>query len=521
MQNRLAFPPLYRFYEAQAEWLAEGRVGRYSAIVIVLAAYCCLQVIAMTLLSQVVGTGVGVDDAEQLMYLGEMQAGYGGSQPPLYTWLGSLAAQFFGPSVLTLKLVKYSMIFVAGLSIFLAVQEFGYSRRTAGTALFGIVLFPQVLWEMQHTLSHSVAAFTLSSLLLLALAWLLQKQSATTYAAFGLAMGGAILAKYNNLLLLSAIVASMLSLSETRAVILNRRFAISIGIAILVCLPTLYWNAAHPGEIVARGHKFGIAPDQERLVAAWLGFKNFTWAAFNFAVLPVVIFAVALVGARTAPYPAGGSTTAERLLWRTIIAGIVIALSLVIVIGATTFRDRWMLPLLLFLPIVLAMRLDGLGSKGKTAQSIVIGVAAGLAILILPVSWYMHLYGGDSRGSIARIDYTSLYRDMVASGSVRTVVSDWHWSGNLRLIDPNLTTITSEVPDFAEQLREPVVLALLDGIQPDDTLLDLLVKAGYSLEGDMVAITVPQLFSPANSSRQVNLVRLVKAPAQALAPTMQ
>lgn len=519
MKNKLALAPLYRFYEAQAEWLAEGKVGRYSAVVIALAAYCAVQVVAMTLLSQVVGTGVGVDDAEQLMYLGDLQAGYGGSQPPLYSWLGGIVAQLFGPSVLTLKLVKYSMIFVAGLAIFLAVQKLGYSRRAAVTALFGVLLFPQIFWEMQHTLSHSVAVFALGSLLLLALAWLLKRQSALAYTVFGLAMGGAILAKYNNLILLGAIVASMLSLPETRAIILNRRFAISIGAAILVCLPTLYWNVTHPGEIVVRGYKFGMASDQDRLMVAWLGLKNFARAAFNFAVLPVVIFAVALVGARATPFLTDGSRpTAERLLWRTIVAGIVIALFLVIVSGATTFRDRWMLPLLLFLPIVLAMRLDSLGRQGKTAQSIVIGVAAGLAILVLPVSWYMHLYGGNGMGSIARIDYAGLHRQMVAEGPVRTVVSNWHWSGNLKLVDPNLTILSPEIPDFAEQLQEPAVLALLDDTRPDDALLNLILKAGYSLEGSMVAVTVPQLFSQGKSGRQIRLVRLIKAPST---PTTQ
>lgn len=520
MKNKLALAPLYRFYEAQAEWLAEGKVGRYSAVVIALAAYCAVQVVAMTLLSQVVGTGVGVDDAEQLMYLGDLQAGYGGSQPPLYSWLGGIVAQLFGPSVLTLKLVKYSMIFVAGLAIFLAVQKLGYSRRAAVTALFGVLLFPQIFWEMQHTLSHSVAVFALGSLLLLALAWLLKRQSALAYTVFGLAMGGAILAKYNNLILLGAIVASMLSLPETRAIILNRRFAISIGTAILVCLPTLYWNVTHPGEIVVRGYKFGMASDQD-LMAAWLGLKNFTRAAFNFAVLPVVVFAVALVGART-PFPAGGSRpVAERLLWRTIVAGIVVALFLVIVSGATTFRDRWMLPLLLFLPIVLAMHLDSLGRKGKAAQSIVIGMAAGLAILVLPVSWYMHLYGGDGMGSIARIDYAVLHRKMVAGGPVRTVVSNWHWSGNLRLVDPNLTILSPEIPDFAEQLQEPAVLALLDDTRPDDALLNLILKAGYSLGGSMVAVTVPQLFNQGKPDRQIRLVRLIKAPAPLSTPTTQ
>lgn len=516
MQSRLASIPSFRFHAAQADWLAEGKIGRFDAIIVVLAVYAGLQVVAMTLLSQVVGTGVGVDDAEQLMYMTELQAGYGGSQPPLYTWLGWLVAQLFGPSVLTLKLVKYSMMFVATSAILLAVLKFGYSRRTAVTALFGVLLFPQIFWEMQHTLSHSVAVFALGSLMLLALAWLLQRQSTLVYAVFGLAMGAAILAKYNDLILLGAIVVAVLSLSETRAIILDRRFLVSIGVAMLVCAPTLYWNATHPGELVARGYKFGLASDQGQLAAAWLGIRGFTRAAFNFAVLPIAVFAAALLAARARPFTADQRLPVlEKLMWRTILAGLAIGLFLALASGATTFRDRWMLPLLLFLPVALAMRLDSLGNKGRTAQTIVISVAATLAILVLPFTWYMHLYGGDGRGSIARIDYGTLYRGMVAEEPVRTVVSNWHWIGNLKLVDPALTILSSEVPDFTKQLQEPAVIALLEGQQPSEELLGLVAKAGYVPGIPMVRLDVPMLFSRKETDRQVRIIRLVKTPASA------
>lgn len=518
MQSKLASIASPRHYAARAEWLAEGKVGRLSAIVVALAAYFCLQVVAMTLLSRVAGTGVGVDDAEQLMYMSGLQAGYGGSQPPLYTWAGWLVAQLFGPSVLTLKIVKYAMMFAATAAIVLAVVKFGYSRRAAVTAMFGVLLFPQIFWEMQHTLSHSVAVFALCSLLLLALAWLLERRSILAYAVFGFVMGGAILAKYNDLLLIAAMMLSALSLGETRAVILNRRFAISIGMAALICLPTLYWNLTNPGELVARGYKFGVASDKGQLIAAWLGLKGFARAAFNFAILPVAVFTLAMIVAHVSPFATGRRRpVVESLLWRTILIGLAIGLLLVFASGATTFRDRWMLPLLLFLPVALAMRLDGLGDKGKTAQAIIINVAATLAIVVLPFTWYMHLYGGNGMGSIARIDYATLHRGMAADGPVRTVVSDWHWIGNLKLVDPDLTILSPEVPDFIEQLQEPAVIALLDGQQPSDQLLDLIAKAGYVPGGPAVGLNAPMLFSRKETERQVSVVRLEKA-TSTLAP---
>ena len=41
--------------------------------------------------------------------------------------------------------------------------------------MFGLLLFPQMVWEMQHALSHTIAALCFSAVLFLALVELLQR----------------------------------------------------------------------------------------------------------------------------------------------------------------------------------------------------------------------------------------------------------------------------------------------------------------------------------------------------------
>jgi hypothetical protein len=80
-------------------------VSEYPALLFVLV-YFAFQVFFLTMISN----GAGVDDAEQLAYVGALQWGYGGSQPPLYTWINSVAGSVLGISLFTIYLVKFGML---------------------------------------------------------------------------------------------------------------------------------------------------------------------------------------------------------------------------------------------------------------------------------------------------------------------------------------------------------------------------------------------------------------------------
>ena len=393
-------------------------------------------------------------------------------------------------------------------SIFVAVRNLGYSQRTAVASIFGLLLFPQLIWEMQHTLSHTVAALCFSALLLLALVELLERRSVLAYALFGLAIGAAVLAKYNNFILLAAVLAATLSLRETRQVILRPQIAISMIVALLVCLPTLYWSATNPDELLARTYKFGIDAGDSPLVTAWKGIVELGEAVRNFTILPAVVFAVAMLAGRVAPSKFRERRPhSEKLLWRIVGFGLCITVILVIASGATQFRDRWLLPVLLLLPVAFATRMDAIGDSGRTAQKVTIGVAAALALLVMPVTWSYQVYGGAGHGRVARLDYQTLYDDLTADGAVKTVTSDWHWVGNLRLVDPDLVVLAKEVPGFAELLQEPAVFVWLDRKEPGRAMLDRLKQAGYVTDGALRSIMVPEFFS-SEGSRRVTFVRL-------------
>ncbi|TIO52518.1 MAG: glycosyl transferase family 39 [Mesorhizobium sp.] len=502
-----------RQLEKWTDWLCDERAGPFSAAIAFALIYCLVQIAAMTLLSHFVGTGVGVDDAEQLMAMQFLTAGYGSSQPPLYTWLGILTASLVGTNILALKIVKYALLAGGLVACFAAVRRCGYSNRAAAAAMFGLLLFPQIVWEMQHALTHSAAIFCFSSLLLLAVVELQKRRSTVAYVLLGLAAAAAMLSKYNMVIFLAALFVAALSLRETREAIFDRRFLISVVVAILACLPTFYWSLTHLGDLLAHGEGFGIGEGGSAAKTLSRGILGLGKAILNFAGLPISVFAVAFFLARKKSAPSPETTLwPEKLVWRAIAFALLITLVVVLAGGITQFRDRWMLPVFVLLPAALAMRLDAMGERGRKTQATIVFVGAVIAILVLPVSWYMHVHGGDNRGGIVRMDYASLHRQLTADGPVGTVVSSWFWIGNLRLVDPGLVVLDDEIPDFAKSIREPAVLVLADDEEPASVIFDRIAEAGYVMDPVHRRIAVPQLFG--GMPRQVTITRLHKMMAQ-------
>ncbi|MBZ9760179.1 glycosyltransferase family 39 protein [Mesorhizobium sp. CA8] len=499
--------------EKWTDWLCNGRVGPFSAAIASVLVYCLLQIAVMALLSHIAGTGVGVDDSEQLMEMRFLAAGYGSSQPPLYTWLAMLAASVAGTSVLALKIVKYGLLAAGLAAYFTAIRRLGYSNRAGAAGMFGLLLFPQIFWEMQHALTHSVAIFCFTSVLLLALVEVEKRRSAVAYAFFGLATAAAMLSKYNIVIFLAALFLASLSLRETREAIFDRRFAISLAVAILACLPTLHWNITHPDDFLAHSGGFGAGNGDGLVETTVLALRGLGNAMLNFAGLPAIIIAVALfLAARKAATTPQPVRWPDKLLWRTIALALLITLVVVLAGGITQFRDRWVLPVFVLLPAALAMRFDAIGQRGGKTQSTIVFVGAILALLALPVSWYMHVNGGDSRGSIVRMDYRSLYDQINADGPVKTVVSSWFWIGNLRLVDADLIVLDDEIPDFARSIREPAVLVLTDDRESSSDVFEEMAKAGYTMDTVHRTIEVPQAlgFPP----RKVTITKLLKKTAQ-------
>ena len=497
------------------EWgerLSEGRFGPFDAAIAFVAVYFLCQILVQSLVSHFTGTGVSIDDAEQLIYLPHFRAGYGGSQPPLFTWINWIATHLFGISILTLKVVKYLVLFLAFVAVHQAMRRLGYERHTAAAASLGLLTAPQIVWEMQHALTHSVASLSFCALAFLALADLLIRRTTASYIFFGAAAALAILAKFNDVIFVAAMLGAALSIRSYRAAILDKRILVSLIVLVLALAPTALWSLDHSNALFARMDKFRLDPSGHSFLFTRLkGLVEFGIATFDFAILTLLVCGLAFALPKLDPAKRMTEVgTSDRFLARILLIGYALTAILVLTSGTTAVRDRWLLPLLFLLPAYIAVRAERAGPAGKKAQYLIAALGTAIAITVMPASWYMQAWGGNGQSHTIRLDYAVILKDMTADGPVNTIVSNMSWIGNFRLVDQDLVLLNQEVPGFRRLIRMPGVLVWLGGQAPPESIVERLRQAGYqTAPGTIKTITAPDRLD-LKKNHKISFARLEK-----------
>lgn len=335
-----------------------------------------------------VSPSLELDEAEQLLHLQTLSLGYG-FQPPLYTWLQALVFTFTGPGVLGLALLKALLLWLTWWAAYRAARLF-YEAKDALAVGLSLALFPQFLWESQRDLTHTVLLVAC-----VALAWLLmlglhlrrvdgltmkanQRVSALPCgwaALLGLLVGAAILAKYSAGLWVVIVVFSIaLAGGPLRHWLSLRPLVLILLVAFVVVLPHGLWLLNNLSEVAAPiQSKLGmerVAPESTMLAPSFgSALGSLLQALGGFTGIWILITALALgwhwlkgrAGANVELGPAGHtlqldvSGLALQSFWKFYLLLFVAALLAMIVFAdATHFKDRWMQPFLVILPLAFA-----------------------------------------------------------------------------------------------------------------------------------------------------------------------
>jgi 4-amino-4-deoxy-L-arabinose transferase-like glycosyltransferase len=344
---------------------------------------------AHLVLRVLVADGLELDEAEQALWTQQLALGYG-MQPPLYTWLQWGLFQVFGVSIFALALLKSLLLLATYLFAFLAARE-AMAPPLAALAAASMLLLPEQGWEAQRDLTHSVISTTAAAAALwLALALQRQRRWAS-YLGLGLALGLGVLGKYSFALFALALVGALALGSDTRAVVLDRRFLVSLAVAALVLLPHGLWLAGHWAQVgdatLAKvGSGGGTLPWGSRVLAA-LG--SLPMALLSF-VGPLWLVAAALF-LRRGNGPCTALSAQAALLGRTL--GVVGLLLLAIALTGRVghYKARWMLPLLFAMPLALFAAAPALATHPRLPwlRRIVLATALLIVVLIaLRAPWY-------------------------------------------------------------------------------------------------------------------------------------
>ncbi|WP_119167540.1 ArnT family glycosyltransferase [Algihabitans albus] len=472
---------------------------------LVVLGYFALQVVFRVLSSG----NLGLDEAEQLVMAQSLEAGYG-PQPPLYTWLFLALQPLTGQGVLTLALLKFGLLAVTLLATYRLCRQLFGDPLVAAVAALSVFYLPQVAWESQRALTHSVIALAAVAVTCTLFVDLVSKRRSRDYWLFAVALAACALSKHNAVLLPLGLLTAALLLPATRPALLDRRLLLASGLTALLLLPNAIWMALNSEAVLARSVKLDLEPTTGPLDSLFAMGR----ALLNFALLPAVLLALLalLPTAGTSPRRQVAAGV-RRLLTLGLALAALMVLLLVLAASADTLKDRWLTPLLFpAVPVALAWmapRLDRRHLRLAAAAAMVIALGS-MAVLWLrqfvPPDW--------ARPPNMEAPFDALARDLPSTG---TLLSTSNWvAGNLRLHRPGLAAIT---PEYRAALDPPAAGPILlvwqarDGEQLPTPLAALAAAAwGGDLPPNPPVETLEAPFPGGAPLLSLRVIRLERSP---------
>lgn len=321
-----------------------------------------------------------LDEAEAVFHSQRPAWGYG-SQPPLYNWLQWLFFSVFGLNLFALALLKNLLLAATYLCTwFLARPLIGIHAATAAAS--SLILFPQIGWESQRDLTHSVLLTCVASATLWGYFALLRNPARSRFALLGLLVGLGLIAKYNYVIFLGGLVAASVVVGEHRRIVWNRNLLVSAAVTLAVVLPHGLWLLHHLGAASAgtlRKMAEGTR-DAGYFANAATGLLSLSVAILGFAWVLTLVYALAsrpwwkqLALERRSPH--------ARFFLSFYTSCLALLLVVVLTGEVGKIKDRWIEPLLFSLPVALFVLLPALPRKAMLIR--VSQVVAGLALAIL------------------------------------------------------------------------------------------------------------------------------------------
>ncbi|MBW8446340.1 MAG: glycosyltransferase family 39 protein [Arenimonas sp.] len=380
-----------------------------------------------------------LDEGQQLFLAQWLAVGYD-SQPPFYNWLQYGAEQVLGPTLASLSVLKNLVLFLSylffGLTAFMVLR----SRELAIIATLGLLTMPQVSFEAQRDLTHTVAVIFTSCLFLFALVKAILAPSLFTYALTGLAIGLGMIAKYNFVLLPAAALLAMLAEPDFRRRLFDWRILLTAAIALIVVLPHGLWFIDHLDAATGRTiGKLTAEDSTSRLSQILTGLTSLALAFAGFAALTLVLFAI--VFGRDMARAWKASSPWSRLIGRIMLISAV-ALVVVVLFGASNIKDRWLTPIYLVLPLYLCLKIEAAGLASERHLPRFLPIGFGLMVLI-PLVLFVRipLHGQLGKYEKINVPYAMAVEQILASDANRPsliLADDQQLAGNIRLNAPEI-----------------------------------------------------------------------------------
>ncbi|WP_244563944.1 ArnT family glycosyltransferase [Ensifer aridi] len=431
---------------------------RPEVVYLLVAGYCLLSIILKILRP----ASIEIDESEQAFLSQYLMLGYG-TQPPLYNWLQYGVVALFGISVTVLAVVKNALLFLFLLFYGFTARILTQSQAFAAVAMLTVLTLPPVFLLSQRDLSHTVAAlFTVSLFLYGFFSVLKQPPRLIGYFLVGLAVGLGTIAKYNFVIVPVAAVLAILPERRFRERLFDWRVLAALVACLAVVAPHAYWvvnNLSDATGVTVAEMKEGA--DSALLPHSLEGLLSLAVATIKGFALTLFVFASVF-------YADLGKILSARNEWtgilgRMLVATFVIIALIVLAMGATHMRAKWLALFTALLPLYLACKVDAAGLDPARRLPALLSIAGVLSVGVILMLWARVIVGpmiGDY--SFVHIPYSGFAR-AVSSGReappAAIVADDRVLAGNLRIQFPNTPIILPGFPqDVTAQLPSGSVL---------------------------------------------------------------
>ncbi|HEY0877159.1 MAG TPA: glycosyltransferase family 39 protein, partial [Zeimonas sp.] len=411
------------------------------------------------------------------------------------TWLQYAFFRVFGVSVFSLALAKNAMLFAAWAFTLLAARRV-MSARAAWLGTLSMLWLIALSWDAQRDLTHTVLATTTAAAVVYAFVRVVQRPAVAEHVALGVALGLAVLAKYNNVAFAALLAGTALVVPGLRRRVLSPRLAWTIAVAALVVAPHALWLLEH-WQLASEGTmtKMGADPGQAS-AAGWLvGLGSALLALVGFAT-PFWIVVLGFFGrrVRSVPIDARAARIARTYLW----FFVAMLVALVVVVGVTHFKPRWFVPGLFALPAMFFAVRPGL-AEGRRADAYRRATLAFGVLLFVLLAAKVPVEGRFAQPGDLNEPIGALAAALRADGFVRGVIvsDERRLAARLRVQFPDSTIVLADEA-IPEGMRDAPVLVVTGG----DDLPALLEQKGLANAArDVHRIELPWLYGGGRALR--------------------
>lgn len=455
----------------------------------VLAAYFVVQAAVRISIS----SSVRIDEAQQFVVGQWLAWGYD-AQPPLYNWLQYGVFELFGTSVASLAILKNALLFLVYLAYHRLARELLVDKRLAAIATLSLLTMPQMFWQAQRDLTHTVGTLLAVILFIYFVVVTIRRPTFASYAMISLWAGLGMLTKYNFSLIIVSVFVAVLFHPDGPKRLLDRRFLLALVLAVLVFLPHAVWMISNMDLVLTTTVKTmseqgegGKLSDISHGVTELIG--------TSLAIIAPTTVVFLLFFRRSFLSSLRSKSQWTDFLEKIFLSTVAILLALILITTLTEFRDRWLLPLLFLVPLYFCAKLDAAGPQAPaeirrffylplTMMVVLPIIIAAGVIFPKHFSSYEHL-------NTPYEAFLNKVIPMEGKRPVAIVATTWLKAGNIRANMPNTAVISTEYlgSDLSRQAigTGPVLLVWneRDGHQsdmPNDLKKWLTTKFGNSVE---------------------------------------